>query len=132
MLSIANLHVALMSKHMKNLWCFQKNKAPRSLDCIYLHYNDKVQGGHELLHLQTNALITRHTITPVSLTQAIINQVHALAVQENMPHGLKISNRTGQFFYDSAWIAGVDYDNEAFEDAQDEDYDDQQQANNDN
>ena len=26
----------------------------------------------------------------------------------------------------SAWIAGVDYDNEAFEDAQDGDYDDEQ------
>ncbi len=37
----------------------------------------------------------------------------------------KISNRTGELFYDSAWIAGVDYDNEAFEDAQDEDYEDQ-------
>jgi hypothetical protein len=42
-----------------------------------------------------------------------MNQVHALAVQENMSDGLKISNRTGQLFYDSAWIAGVDYDNEA-------------------
>jgi hypothetical protein len=54
-----------------------------------------------------------------------MNQVHALAVQENMLDGLKISNRTGQLFHDSAWIAGVDYDNEAFEDAQDEDYEDQ-------
>ena len=44
-----------------------------------------------------------------------------------MPDGLKISNRTGKLFYDSdAWIAGVDYDNEAFEDSQDEDYEDQQ------
>jgi hypothetical protein len=34
----------------------------------------------------------------------------ALAVQENMPDGLKMSNRTRQLFYDSAWIAGVDYE----------------------
>ena len=59
-----------------------------------------------------------------------MNQVHALAVQENMPDGLKIANRTGQLFYDSAWIAGVDYDNEAFEDAQDEDYEDQDASDN--
>jgi hypothetical protein len=31
-----------------------------------------------------------------------------------------------KYFYDSAWIVEVDYDNEAFEDAQDEDYEDQQ------
>ena len=75
-----------------------------------------MQGGHELLNLPTNPLITR----------AIIEQVHALAVQENMRDVLKISNRTGQLFNNSAWIAGVDYDNEAFEDAKDEDYEDQQ------
>ena len=78
-----------------------------------------MQGGHELQNLPTNPLITR----------AIIEQVHALAVQENMRDVLKISNRTGQLFNNSAWIAwiaGVDYDNEAFEDAKDEDYEDQQ------
>ena len=40
-----------------------------------------------------------------------------------MPDGLKISNRREQLFYVSAWIARVDYDNEAFED---ESYEDQQ------
>ena len=109
---------------------FSNTNAPRSLDCIFLRYNDNVQGGHELLHLPTNSLITRRTITPLPLTPAIMNQVHALAVQENMPDGLKIANRTGQLFYDSAWIAGVDYDNEAFEDAQDEDYEDQDTSDN--
>jgi hypothetical protein len=47
-----------------------------------------------------------------------------------MPDGLKISNRTGQQCYDSAWIAGVHYENEAFEDAQDKDYEDQQASDN--
>jgi hypothetical protein len=109
---------------------FSNTNAPRSLDCIYLRYNDNVQGGHELLHLPTNSLITRRTITPLPLTPAIMNQVHALAVQENMSDGLKISNRTGQLFYDSAWIAGVHYDNEAFEDAHDEDYEEQDASDN--
>jgi hypothetical protein len=40
--------------------------------------------------------------------------------------GLKISNQTEQLFYDIAWIAGVDYDKEAFEGAQDEDDQDDQ------
>jgi hypothetical protein len=37
-----------------------------------------------------------------------------------MPQGLKITNRTGQVLYDSTWIAGVDYDEDQFDD---EDYD---------
>lgn len=96
--------------------------APRTLDCIYLRYNDNLQGGHQLLHLPTNSLITRGTVTPVPITPAIIKQVHALALQEQMPTGLKLANRTGHLFYDTAWIAGVDYDEDAFEDEQDEDY----------
>jgi hypothetical protein len=32
--------------------------APRSVDCVYLRYNDNAQGGHKLLHLPTNSLIT--------------------------------------------------------------------------
>ncbi len=105
--------------------------APRTLDCIYLRYNDNLQGGHQLLHLPTNSLITRRQVTPVPITPAIINQVHALATQEQMPKGLKLANRTGQLFYDTAWIAGVDYDEEAFEDDQDEDYDTEDDDDND-
>ena len=46
--------------------------APRSLDCLYMRYNDNAQGGHELLHLQTNSLIKRRRVTPVPITPAII------------------------------------------------------------
>ena len=103
----------------------------RSLNCIYLNCNDNVQGGHELLHLPTNSLLTRRNITPVPKTPAIISQVCTLAEQERMPDSLKIFNQTGQLFYDSAWIAGVDYDIEAFDDAQDEDHvDDKQDSDN--
>jgi hypothetical protein len=97
--------------------------APRSLDCIYMRYNDNLQGGHQLLHLPTNSIITRRQVTPVPITPAVIKQVHTLAIQEQMPPGLKIANRTGQLFYDSAWIAGVDYDPDQFEEEEDEDYD---------
>ena len=51
---------------------FSNTNAPRSLDCIYLRYNDNVQGGHELLHLPTNSMLTRRTITPVPITPAVI------------------------------------------------------------
>ena len=50
MLDIASIHLALMSKaHEEPV--FSNTNAPCSLDCIYLRYNDNVQGGHELLHL---------------------------------------------------------------------------------
>ena len=68
------------------------------------------QEGHELLHLQTNSVITRHKVTSVPVTPSIISQVHALARLDGMPPGLKIISRTNQILFDSAWTAGVDYD----------------------
>jgi hypothetical protein len=95
-------------------------KAPHTLDCIYLRYNDNEQGGHDLLHLQTNRMITCHHVTHIPITPAIIKMVHRIAEQDDMPKGLKITNCTGQVLYNSTWIAGVDYDKDEFED---EDYD---------
>jgi hypothetical protein len=65
-------------------------------------------------------MITRHHVTPIPITPAIIKMVHRIAEQEDMPKGLKITNHTGQVLYNSTWIAGVDYDEDEFED---EDYD---------
>ena len=90
--------------------------APRALDCIYLRPTATRQGGHELLHLQTNAVVTRRKCTAVPLTPSIIKQVHKIASDEGMPQGLKVTNRTGITLFDSAWIAGVDYENEEFDD----------------
>ena len=94
----------------------KNTNAPRTLDCIYLRYNDSNQGGHELLHLQTNRIIIRRKVTPIPITPAVIRQINHIAEQEGMPEGLKIMNRYGEVLYDSTWIAGVDYDQETFED----------------
>jgi hypothetical protein len=94
--------------------------APRALDCLYLRPN--ASGRHKCLHLQTNRVITRRRMTPVSITPAIITLVHTIAKQDGMPKGLKIINHYGTVLFDSSWIAGVDYDNEQFED---EDYNDE-------
>jgi hypothetical protein len=59
-------------------------------------------------------------ITPIPITPAIIKMVHRIAEKDGMPKGLKITNHTGQVLYDSTWIAGVDYDEDKFED---KDYD---------
>jgi hypothetical protein len=42
--------------------------------------------------------------------------VYCIADQDGMPKGLKITNCTRQVLYDSTWIAGVDYDEDEFED----------------
>jgi hypothetical protein len=94
--------------------------APHTLDGIYLCYNDNEQGGHDVLHLQMNCIITRHWVTPIPPTPAVIKMVHHIAISDGVPKGLKITNNTGQVLYDSTWIAGVDYDEEAFKD---EDFD---------
>jgi hypothetical protein len=99
--------------------------ASRSLDCIYLRPMDNAQGGHELLHLQTNKIVKRRNLTKVPITPSIIKQVHALAELDEMPRGLKTTNRANQVIFNSAWITGVDYDEELFDDDIDDDYDEE-------
>jgi hypothetical protein len=90
--------------------------APRSMDCIYLRPMDNAQGEHELLHLQTNKIVKRSNLTKIPITPSIIKQVHALAELNEMPADLKITNRANQVIFNSAWIAGVDYDEDLFDD----------------
>jgi len=59
---------------------------------------------------------TRRLCTPMVLTPSIIKQVHKIAEMDNMPKGLKILNRAGIIIFDSASIAGVDYDEDLFDD----------------
>jgi hypothetical protein len=54
----------------------------------------------------------RHKVMPVPLTQHVIDLMHAIAEQEGMPDGLKITNRAGIILYDSSWLPGVDYDDD--------------------
>jgi hypothetical protein len=104
--------------------------APRSLDCIYLRPMDNAQGGHELLHLQTNCVVKRRNLTKIPITPSIIKQVHALAELDGMPLGLKITNRANIIIFDTAWIAGVDYDEEEFDEEEydEEDEDDEDES----
>jgi hypothetical protein len=72
--------------------------------------------------LQTNDVVKRRKLTKAVVTLSIIKMVHKLAELDGMPKGLKIANRANQILFDSAWIAGVDYDDALFDD---EDYDDE-------
>ena len=103
------------------------NQEARSLDCLYLRPTTSAQGTHELYHIATNKVITRRKLNKVPLTPNIIKLVENQATLDGVPQGLKIQNRAGVVLFDSAWIAGVDYDGELFDD---EDY--SQDSNNDN
>jgi hypothetical protein len=69
--------------------------------------------------------VGRRNLTKVPITPSIIKQVHALAELDKMPRGLKTTNRANQVIFNSAWIAGVDYDEELFDDDIDADYDEE-------
>ena len=66
-----------------------KTNAPRRLECIYLWAIDRARGGHEILHLRTNSIITRNYVTPDPITPTIINQVHPISDREGMHMELK-------------------------------------------
>ena len=90
----------------------KNSQAPRTLDAIFLrHIHNNDQGGYELLHLATGEVITRTHVTPVPITQSAIDAVNAMAAHEGFK-GLQLLSKTGQILYDSAWIAGVDYDDD--------------------
>ena len=44
----------------------------RTLDGIYLQYTDSHQGGHKILHLQTNKVITKQNITKLPITRDVV------------------------------------------------------------
>eukprot|EP00957_Ditylum_brightwellii_P072218 5489861-Ditylum_brightwellii.AAC.1 len=48
-------------------------QAPRALDCVYLHPSAG-DSGHNLLHLQTNAIVNCQSLTSMPLTPSIVKQ----------------------------------------------------------
>ena len=83
----------------------------RMLDILYLRPTNNHQGGHELLHLATNKTRNYRIIKPLPISASIIKQVHTIAMKKRMPKGLKIATKTGELIYDSAWSAGLEFNN---------------------
>jgi hypothetical protein len=99
---------------------------PRTLDCIYLRYLNNKQGGHELLDLQTGSIITQRQVTPLSMTQNVIEMVQTRADKDKMPSGLKITTKHGMVLHDDTFIAEVESNSndEDNKESDDEAYDD--------
>jgi hypothetical protein len=107
---------------------------PRTLDAIYLRPTNNIQGGHELMDLNSGRVITRQRVWEIPVTPIIIQAVEAMAEEQGIKT-LKLQNRRKTIFYPADWIAGVDYEDEdnnnEDKDTNNEDDDDNNDDNND-
>ena len=99
----------------------------RTLETINLHPAQNIQGGHELMDLNSGQLITRAIIHEIPVTSVVIKAVKNMAYQQGFK-SRKFKNRNGVIYQDSGWIAGVDYDDDEDDDIKNDD----EQCDNDN
>jgi len=101
----------------------KNTNAPRTIDAIYLRpVRDNIQGGHELMDLNSGRLITRQRVWEIPVTDVVIRAVEKMGEEQGIK-SLKLQNRRRTIFYPSDWIAGVDYENPNNENNEDEDND---------
>ena len=80
----------------------------RMIDCIHLAPDCSSQAGHHLHNLHAKAVITRHTVVPAPMTQAVIDLVHKHAEADGVD-GLKFHTKHKEVIWDSSLLAGVDH-----------------------
>ncbi|MGC8538238.1 MAG: hypothetical protein ACP5MZ_04665, partial [Candidatus Micrarchaeia archaeon] len=90
-----------------------------TIDAIYLRPVDNIQGGHELMDLNSGRLITRPRVVEIPITNLVIEAVESMAEEQGIK-SLKLQNRRKTIFYPADWIAGVDYMNENNDDDDDD------------
>jgi hypothetical protein len=95
------------------------SNAARTLDAIYLCPAVNMQGGHELYDLNSNRVITRARVTQIPVTGVVIEAIEQIAKGQGFKT-LKFKIRTGAIFHDADWIAGVDYNDNIPQDAEDD------------
>jgi len=86
----------------------KNTNAPRTIDAIYLRPTNNMQGGHELMDLNSGRVITRPRVFEIPVTPIVIRAVEAMAEAQGIK-SLKLQNRRKTIFYPADWIAGVDY-----------------------
>jgi hypothetical protein len=96
----------------------RNSNAARTLDAIYLRPAINMQGGHELYDLNSNRVIIRARVTQIPVTDVVIKAIEQIAKDQGLKT-LKFKNRKGAIFHNADWIAGVDYDDNIPQDAED-------------
>ena len=110
------------------------SQLPRTIDAIYLRPLNNIQGGHEVMDLNTGKVITRRKVTEIPITRLVIKAVEAMAKREGFK-SLKFKNRNNVVFHDTGLIAGVEdnnnneheHDENEFDEEEDEDYIDEEE-----
>jgi hypothetical protein len=114
--------------------------AARTIDTIYLCPVINMQGGHELLDLNSGRVITCAQVTQIwaPITDVVIKAMEQIAEDQGFKT-LKFKNCKGTIYHDADWIAGVDYakniqqdsqDDEAYDDDENEDPEEDENINN--
>jgi len=81
-----------------------------TIDAIYLHpVPHNIQGGHELMDLNSGRLITQQHVWEIPVTDVVIKAVEQMGAEQGVK-SLKLQNSQKDIFYPIDWIAGVDYD----------------------
>jgi hypothetical protein len=76
------------------------SNAPRTLDTIYLKPAMNMQGGHELMELNSGPVITRARVLQIPITDVVIRAIEQTAEDEGFKT-LKFNNRKGVIFHDA-------------------------------
>jgi Mg-chelatase subunit ChlI len=88
------------------------------LDAIYLKPAMNMQGGHELMDLNSRRVITWERVSQIPVTDVVIREIEQIAEDKGFKP-LKFKNRKGVIFHNADWFAGMDHEE------QDQDQDDQ-------
>jgi hypothetical protein len=78
-----------------------------------------MQGGHELYDLNSSRVITRARVSQLPVTDMVIKAIEKIAEDQGFK-SLKFKNRKGAILHDADWIAGVDYNENIQQDADDD------------
>jgi hypothetical protein len=95
------------------------SNAAWTIDAIYLQTALNMQGGHELYDLNSTRVITQARVSQIPVTDVVIEAIEKIAEDQGFK-SLKFKNRKGTIFHNADWIAGVDYDENIQQDADDD------------
>ena len=76
----------------------KNNPKPRGLDAIYIRPAKNLQGGHEVMDLATGRVITRPKVTPMRMTNLVVNHVNNMAKKQGL-RSMKFSIGRDRKFY---------------------------------
>ena len=76
---------------------------------IYLGVSSNIQGGHEVMALDTGFELSTQKVTKLPLSDVVIKRVEELVKNQGFTV-LKFANRRGNPIFDASLIAGVDYE----------------------